>query len=105
MKPPRRVELQLAHRVEQAAVHRLQPVAHIGQRAVHDGRERVGEIALFERILQLDRLDGCGSENRIVSHGGEVAGLALGLKGASGLIGKETLACSRSSERLALIEA
>ena len=65
----RGVELELAHGVEQAAVHRLQPVAHIGQRALRDGGERIGEVALFKRILQLDRLDGRRSENRIVGHG------------------------------------
>ena len=46
------IEPQLPHRVEDAPVHRLQPVAHIGQRPVHDGRERVGEIALLERVAQ-----------------------------------------------------
>ena len=65
----RGVELELAHGVEQAAVHRLQAVAHIGQRALRDGGERIGEVALFKRILQLDRLDGRRSENRIVGHG------------------------------------
>ena len=45
------VELQLAHGVEDAPVHGLQAVAHVGQRAVHDRRQRVGEIALFQRIL------------------------------------------------------
>ena len=97
----RGVEPELPHGVKQAAMHGLQPVAHIGQRAVQDGGERISEVALFKRILQLDRLDGRGCENRIVGHGGEVACPALGLKGASGLIGKESLACSRSSERLA----
>ncbi len=62
----RGVELELAHRIKQAPVYGLQPVAHIGQRAVHDGGERVGEVALFKRVLQLDRLDRRGCENRIV---------------------------------------
>ena len=52
-----RIEPHLAHRVEDAAVHRLQPVAHIRKRAVHDGGERVGEIALFERGPEVDRND------------------------------------------------
>ena len=46
------IEPQQPHAVEDAPVHRLQPVAGVGQRAVHDGRERVGEIALFQRIAQ-----------------------------------------------------
>ena len=36
-------------------MHGLQAVAHVGQRAVHDGRQRVGQIALFERVLEIDR--------------------------------------------------
>ena len=38
-------------------MHRLQPVARIGQRAVHDGGERIGEIALLQRLAQRDLLD------------------------------------------------
>ena len=38
-------------------MHRLQPVAGIRQRAVHDGRERVSEITLFERVAQHDFVD------------------------------------------------
>ena len=51
------VEAQQAHAVEDAPVHRLQPVAGVRQGTVHDGRERVGEIALFQRIAQHDLLD------------------------------------------------
>ncbi len=51
------VEPQLPHREQQPPVHRLQPVARIRQRPVHDGGERVGEIALFQRLAQRDRLD------------------------------------------------
>ena len=36
---------------------RLQAVARIRQRPVHDGGERVGEIALLQRILEIDGLD------------------------------------------------
>ena len=36
------IEPQLAHGVEQPAMHRLQAVAHVGQRARHDGRQRIG---------------------------------------------------------------
>ena len=51
------VEAQLLHRVQQPPVHRLEPVARIRQRAVHDGGERVGEIALLQRLAQRDVLD------------------------------------------------
>jgi hypothetical protein len=51
------VEPQQAHAVEDAPVHRLQPVAGVRQRAVHDGRERISEIALFQRIAQHDLVD------------------------------------------------
>ena len=48
------IEPQQPHAVEDAAVHRLEAVAGVGQRAVHDGRERIGEIALFQRLAQLN---------------------------------------------------
>ena len=48
-----RAEPQLLHGVEDAPMHGLQAVAHVGQRAVHDGGERVGEIALFQRVAQI----------------------------------------------------
>ena len=47
-----RVELQLPHGKEQTAVHRLQPVAHIGQRARHDRAQRVGQITRAQRIAE-----------------------------------------------------
>ena len=52
-----RQEPHLAHRVDDAPMHRLQPVAHVRQRAVHDGGERIGEIALLERRPEIDRDD------------------------------------------------
>ena len=51
------IEPQQPHGMHDAAVHGLQPVARIRQRAVHDGRERIGEVALFQRLLQIDRFD------------------------------------------------
>ena len=48
------VEPEDVHAVEDAAMHGLQPVARVGQRAAHDGRERIGEIALLERVAQVD---------------------------------------------------
>ncbi len=60
---------QLVHGVEDAPVHGLQAIAHVGQRAVHDGRQRVGEVALFQRIPEVDRLDAVGAgQNRFVAH-------------------------------------
>jgi hypothetical protein len=38
-------------------VHRLQPIARIRKRAIHDRGEGVGEIALFQRLAQSDLLD------------------------------------------------
>ena len=49
-----RVELQDMHAVENAAMHGLEPVARVGQRPAHDGRERIGEVALFQRVAQAD---------------------------------------------------
>ena len=46
------IEPQQPHDVKNAAVHRLEAVAHIRQRAIHDGRERIGEIALLQRLAQ-----------------------------------------------------
>ena len=54
------VEAKLLHRVQDAAVHRLEPVAHIRQRARHDRRQRIGEIALAERIGEIDVADLAG---------------------------------------------
>ena len=33
-------------------MHRLQPVARIGQRALGDGGKRIGQIALGQRLAQ-----------------------------------------------------
>ncbi len=63
-----RIEPELQHGVEQPAMHGFEAIAHIGQRPVHDGGEGVSEIALLERRLQRDGLDGRGFENRLVSH-------------------------------------
>jgi len=45
-------EPEFAHRIEDPPVHRLQPVAGVGQRAVHDRRQRVLQIALAQRAAQ-----------------------------------------------------
>ena len=57
LEPGARIEPQQTHGIEEAAVDRLQAVAHIGQRPVHDGGERIGKVALLERVAQPDRLD------------------------------------------------
>jgi hypothetical protein len=60
-------------------VHRLEPIARIGKRAAHDGRERIGEITLLERIPQVD-LDRRGRRRRgRRSVFGHPPGLARGL--------------------------
>ena len=50
----RRIELELLHRPEKAAVDGLEAVAHVGQRAGHDRGQRIGEIAFAKRILEID---------------------------------------------------
>ena len=47
-----RLQLQPAHRVEDAPMDRLQPVARVRQRPVHDRAERVGEIPLAKRPVE-----------------------------------------------------
>ncbi len=63
--PRRRIEAELLHRVQDPAMHRLQPVAHIGQRPRHDRRQCVGEIALAKRVGKVDVADLAGK----VRHG------------------------------------
>ena len=64
-----RIEFKLAHGIENAPVHRLEAVAHVGQRAMHDGGERVCEVALFQRILEVDRLNRAWTrQNRFIAH-------------------------------------
>ena len=43
------------HGVEDAAVHRLQPVAHVGQRSRHDHAHRVIEVGALHLLLDADR--------------------------------------------------
>ena len=52
-----RIEAQLVHGVDQPSMHRLQPVAHVRQRTRHDGGERIGEVALGQRVGQARVLD------------------------------------------------
>ena len=46
------IEAQQPHAVKDAAMHGFEPIARVGQRAVHDGRQRIGEIALLKRFAQ-----------------------------------------------------
>jgi hypothetical protein len=52
-----RLQPKLAHGMEQPAMHRLEAIARVRQRPVHDGRQRIGEVALLERFAQCDLLD------------------------------------------------
>ena len=66
----RGIELQLPHGVENAPVDRLQAVAHVGQRPVQDRGQRVGQIALFQRLAQIDGFNGArAGQNRSIAHG------------------------------------
>ncbi len=65
------VELQLAHRPQQPAVDRLQPVAQIRQRTRGDGRQRIDQIALGQRGIEgrIDnRVDRIGNGGVCLGH-------------------------------------
>ena len=47
-------EVLLPHRVEDAALHRLEAVAHVGQRARGDDRQRVVQVAALRGFVQRD---------------------------------------------------
>ena len=51
----RGVEPHLAHRVQDAALHGLEAVAHVGQRARRDDRHGIGEVALPHLVFDGDR--------------------------------------------------
>ena len=52
-----RRDAQLVHGIENAAVHRLETVAHIGQRAGNDDRHRIGDEGRLHLMFQIDRAD------------------------------------------------
>ena len=54
---PVRLHPGLVHAVEHAPVHRLEPVAHVGQRARDDHAHRVVQEARAHLLLELARLD------------------------------------------------
>ena len=74
-KAPGRREAQLAHGVEDAAMDGLEPIARVGQRAVHDRGERVGQVSLADGAAQ-----GLG--------GGRAAGGLLGRAVGLGGVGR-----------------
>ena len=54
---PVRLHAGLVHAPQHAPVHRLEPVAHVGQRAADDHAHRVVEVARAHLLLELARLD------------------------------------------------
>src|ERR1700681_3570783 len=50
-----RIEAHLAHRVEDAALHRLEAVAHVGERPRRDDGHGIGEVALPHLVFDGDR--------------------------------------------------
>ena len=54
------IKAQLLHRMQDSAMHRLEPVAHIGERARHDCRQRIGQVTLAERVGKIDVADLAG---------------------------------------------
>ena len=66
------VEPQQPHGVEETAVNRFQPIARIGERAMHDGRQRIVEIPLLQRLAERDLLHVGRAGNRFVVHDKEL---------------------------------
>lgn len=52
-----RTEARVVHRVQHAAVHGLETVAHLGQRAAHDHAHGVVDVAALHLLLDVDRFD------------------------------------------------
>jgi hypothetical protein len=65
-----RLQPRLVHGVEDAPVHRLEPVAHVRQRARDDHAHRVVEEARAHLLLELARLDPAGAERLEARHRG-----------------------------------
>ncbi len=63
-----RAEAELVHRVEHAAVHRLQAIAHVGQRAADDHRHRVVEVRGAHLLLERARFDVAAAYHVSASH-------------------------------------
>ena len=90
------VELEDMHAVENAAMHGLQPIAGVGKRAAHDGGERIGEIALLQRVAQVD-VDRRGRRRRgrrnCFGHGPGLAGEAESRQAAPRVRGPKCAGC------------
>ena len=54
---PGRLQAEVVHRVEDPAVHGLQPVAHVGQRPADDHAHRVIDVGRAHLLLELALLD------------------------------------------------
>ena len=67
----------VVHRVEHPAVHRLETVAYVGQRAADDDRHRVVDVGALHGGLQLDRLDPAAGARALGGSGGAAAGGGL----------------------------
>ena len=76
------VEPQLAHGVDEAAVDRLQPVAHIRERARGNRRERIGKIPLAQRRAEGYGLNDSGS---LIGHGA-LRMLRIGVSSSIGVL-------------------
>jgi len=72
------IEFQLLHRPQEAAMHGLEAVAHVGQRARHDRGQRIGQIAFAQRVLEIDGADIGGKT------GGHVESVLVGQRVGSG---------------------
>ena len=55
----------LPHRVEDAALHRLEPVAHVRQRTRGDDRQRVVQVTGLRRLVQRHRFRVVGPPPRV----------------------------------------
>src|SRR5690606_7483831 len=69
------IQAQLAHRVDDAALDRLQAVADVGQRPVEDDVHRVVEVGLLRERTKRDLLDGLELESVLVALGHAVSRL------------------------------
>ena len=58
----------VVHRVEHPAVHRLQPVAHVGQRAAHDDAHGVLDVRPLHLGVEVDRLRAVRQHRGLLSH-------------------------------------
>ena len=63
------VRMILAHGVQNAAMHGLQSVAHIGQRAADDDRHRIVEIRLAHLLFDIDGMNVAGARTLSVASG------------------------------------